>query len=79
MVFKRYPDVVADIVDQLEGVPEAEHLRCANLAARSLDGVQGFEIPSWRALMEGARPPPRDPEDHEPGSQRKGWQHEASS
>ena len=54
LVFKRYPDVVADFVDQLEGVPEAEHLRCANLAARSLDGVQGFEIPSWRALMEGA-------------------------
>ena len=24
MVFKRYPDVVADFVDQLEGVPEAD-------------------------------------------------------
>ena len=33
MVFKRYPDLVADFVDQLEGVPEAEHLRCAALAA----------------------------------------------
>ena len=29
--------------------------------------------------MEGARPPPRDPEDDEPGSQWQGWQHEASS
>ena len=79
MFFKRYRDLVTDFVDQLEGVPEAEHLRCAALAARRLDGVQGFEIPSWRALMEGARPPPRDPEDDEPGSQRQGWQHEASS
>ena len=60
-------------------VSEAEHLRCAALAARRLDGVQDFEIPSWRALMEGARPPPRDPEDDEPGSQWQGWQHEASS
>ena len=60
MDFKRYPDLVADFVDQLEEVPEAEHLRCAALAARRLDGVQGFEIPSCRALMEGARPPPRD-------------------
>ena len=76
MVFKRYPDLVTDFVDQLDGVPEAEHLQFAALAARRLDGVQGFEIPSWRALMEGARPPPRDPEDHEPGVR---WQHEASS
>ena len=27
----------------------------------------------------GLRPPDRDPEDHEPGGSRKGWQHEASS
>ena len=32
-----------------------------------MDGVQGFEIPSWRALMKGARPPPRDPEDDRTG------------
>ena len=77
-VWKRYPDIVAAFVAQLEGVTEAEHLRCAVFAARILDGIQGFEIPSWGALVEGARPPPRDPEDHEPGSQRQGW-HEASS
>ena len=52
MVYKKFPDVVAAFVDQLEGVPEAELRRCAALAARSLDGVEGFEILSWRALME---------------------------
>ena len=30
-------------------------------------------------MAAGARPPPRDPEDHEPGCPRQGWQHEASS
>ena len=54
-------------------------LTSASAAARSLDGVHGFDIPSWRSLAAGARPPPRDPEDHEPSCPRQGWQHEASS
>ena len=72
MVWKRYPDIVAKFVAQLEGVTEAEHLRCAVFAERSLDGIQGFEIPSGGLLA-------HDPEDHERGSQRQGWQHEAPS
>ena len=52
-----------DFVDELKGVPEAEHLRCAALATRRLD--QGFEIHSWTSLMEGARP--RDPEKPQTG------------
>ena len=47
-------------------------------AVRMLTGVEGFEPPCWEAFLEGARPPPRDPPDHEPGGTR-GWQHEAAS
>ena len=38
-----------------------------------------FEPSSWRELVEGARPEPREPEDFEPGTTRDGWQHEAGS
>ena len=36
-------------------------------------------MPSCRALADEFRPPPHDPEDHEPGTQRQCWQHKASS
>ena len=36
-------------------------------------------VPTWRELMLGARAPPREPDDYEPGSQRAGWLHEAAS
>ena len=38
-----------------------------------------FEPPSWRALCRGARPPDRDAVEMEPGTVRRGWQHEAAS
>ena len=38
----------------------------------------GFQPPSWHESAHGARPPLRDPEDHELGTERQGWQHEAS-
>ena len=79
MVQKRHPGVVAHLLTHLEGVPVGQSLTSASAAARSLVGVHGFDIPSWRSLAAGVRPPPRDPEDHEPGSPRQGWQHEASS
>ena len=44
-----------------------------------LAGVEGFEPPSWEALVHGARPPEREPDDFEPGGTRSGWQHEASA
>ena len=47
--------------------------------SRDLTGVSGFEPPSWRELVMGARPEPREHEDFEPGCTRDGWQHEASS
>ena len=34
-------------------------------------------MPSWEALSDGLRP--HEPEDHEPGDVKHGWQHEAAS
>ena len=36
-----------------------------------------FAPPSWAALALGERPPMREPEDREPGTCHRGWQHEA--
>ena len=47
--------------------------------ARTLTGTMGFEPPSWRALADGARPEPQEPDEFEPGISRQGWQHEAAS
>ena len=41
--------------------------------------VSGFDLPSWQALADGARPPFHDVDDQEPGVVRHGWQHEAVS
>ena len=38
----------------------------AATTARSLVAIMGFEPPSWRAVMAGARPPPVQPEEFEP-------------
>ena len=78
MVQKRHPGVAGHLLTHLEGVPVGQSLTSATTAG-SLDGVHGFEVPSWRSLAAGARPPLRDPEDCEPGSPRQGWQHVASS
>ena len=39
--------------------------------------IAGFESPSWHIACGGR--PRREPEDHEPGTVRRGWQHEAAS
>ena len=61
------------------GVPSRGGSQSASRAAAALDGTDGFEVPSWSALAAGLRPLPRNPEDHEPGCPRQGWQHEAAS
>ena len=38
-----------------------------------------FDPPSWQAVCEGVRPRMLEPEEFEPGIERGGWQHEASS
>ena len=79
MVDARHPEVAAQLVVQLEGHPATTCLGAAAAAARALTGIVNFEPPSWRSVLLGARPPPRAPDTFEPGTQRQGWQHEASS
>ena len=79
MIHARHPDVAMMIMHCLTHEAQGPNVRAVADAVRSLTGVEGFEPPSWEALLEGARPPPRDPEDHEPGGTRGGWQHEAAS
>ena len=78
-IHKRHPVVANQLVDELEGQPTTPFLSAAAEAVGNLTGTLGFDPPSWQAAMHGARPPPRNPEDFEPGTVRQGWQHEASS
>ena len=79
MVHERHPVVAERIVEALEGGGNTPTLRAVVETAWSLDGVEGFEPPSWRALSRGARPPDHDAVEMEPGTVRRGWQHEAAS
>ena len=76
---ERHPEVAREFVTRLEAGVETQYLGGAATAARNLAGTHGFEPPSWTALAFGAHPPSREPDDYEPGAQRLGWQHEASS
>ena len=78
MIHARHPVVANLLVRHLDGDSWSPSLRAASQAATELDLRQGFEVPSWSDVAGGLRPPDRDPEDHEPGGSRKGWQHEAS-
>ena len=79
MIQERQPELAAQVVRSLvEGV-DTLALHAAASCAIELTGVMGFAPPSWSNLALGARPPPREAEDLEPGAQRRGWQHEASS
>ena len=75
---ERHPAVAELIVGSLTGAPESPCLGAVHAAVQELDGV-GFVVPEWTALADGLRPEPREPEHHEPGAQRAGWQHEAAS
>ena len=56
MVHQRHPAVAALLVHHLDGGTDTPHLGTAVQAARALEGVQGFEVPSWPALAMGQRP-----------------------
>ena len=45
----------------------ARHPIVAAELVRQLQGVVGFEPPTWREMAAGTRAPERDPEDFEPG------------
>ena len=77
MIRARHPEVAASMVDGLQRVDTTECLRAVARAVDELSQLPGFVLPSWEALANGARPPVR--EQHEPGCQRAGWQHEGSA
>ena len=79
MMFARHPEVASQIVQQLEGHPDSPFLAAAASSARVLSGTMGFDPPSWQAMCEGVRSRMLEPEEFEPGIERGGWQHDASS
>ena len=76
-VHQRHP-VAATLVAQLSRNPETRCLSAVREAKHELT-LAGFESPSWQAIACGARPARREPEDHEPETVRRGWQHMAAS
>ena len=77
MVRERHPEVADMIVGALDLDPATPILSAVVEAARAVQ-VGGFVPPSWATLSHGARPPPREPDELEPGCSRRGWQHEAA-
>ena len=77
MVRERHPEVADLVVDALDSDPATPILSAVVEAARAVQ-VGGFVPPSWATLSHGARPPPREPDEFEPGCSRRGWQHEAA-
>ena len=74
VIHNRHPEVAAQLVTALEDEPELRSLCAAERARRDVEGVMGFEPPSWQAAAAGARPEAREPELYEPGTVRQGWQ-----
>ena len=78
MVQSRHPQIADIMVYHLEGVTESPCLGAASSAAAELDELDDLVVPRWSELAAGSRPPSREPEHHEPGAPRHGWQHEAA-
>ena len=78
MVHQRHPAASALLVHHLDGGTDTPHLGAPLLAARALEGVQGFGVPSWPALAMGHRPP-QNLDEFEIDDIRERWQHEAAS
>ena len=77
MIQRRHPHVAAALVTELESNPTSPFLQAASHCTAELTGKMVFVPPSWDALAHGERPPLREPEDREPGTPQRGWQHEA--
>ena len=69
MIHQRHPVVATRIVHALAQEVDSPVLGAVRRAGQELEGDSGFVVPSWPALTAGLRPPPREPEFHEP----KGW------
>ena len=79
MIKERHPEVAEVIVHHLARGGTSPCLDSARRAAVVLDGVDGFQVPSWSDVASGLRPPVIGDEDREPGVPRQGWQHAAAS
>ena len=79
MTRRRHSEVAEVIVHHLERGGTSPCLGSARRAAVVLDGVDGFQVPSWSAVASGLRPPIIGDEDREPGVPGQGWQHAAAS
>ena len=67
MIREMHPEVADLIVYHLEGGASSPCLGSACRAATTLDGVDGFEVPSWSAVTAGQRPPIMEVEGREHG------------
>ena len=59
MIQTRHPAVADLVLRHLEGESASPSLRAGSRAATQLEGVQGFEVPQWRDVAAGWRPPDR--------------------
>ena len=74
MIARRHPHVAQALVQQLELGADGDSgvLRQVSICAETV-AADGFDdIPSWQAILQGARPQP--PEDPDPGERTHGWQ-----
>ena len=76
-----HPGTLAELLRPLQnpdgpGVPPS--VREAELAAQSLL-AQGFQVPTWAALAQGASPAGPAEDDDPPMQTRQGWQHGAGA
>ena len=73
MVQRRHPHVAAALVTEFEGSPTSPFLQAA-----SQSRADGKDVPpSWHALARGERHLLKEPENREPGTSHRGWQHGA--
>ena len=67
MIKERHPVVAEKITSSFNNARQAGPcIQSAVLAAHELMGVDGFEVPSWKALANGFRPLSRESEDIKP-------------
>ena len=61
VIHHRHPEVAAQLVTALDDETESRFLCAAERVRRDVEGVMGFEPPSWQAAAAGARPEAREP------------------
>ena len=73
---KRHPQIAVECLRELGVMSDSPTLAEASMAARDLDGVMGFEPPSWDALLRGVRPPSQEWDQQEPCEVGGRWSEE---